>query len=81
MPQRSIRFSERVLKEVDAVSRTRGFASTTVDLSSEIASRGRSKRCLRTSTLSRRPCSPACENRPPTHDLKPWRAPKNVITG
>lgn len=29
MPQRSIRFSERVLKEVDTVSRTRGFASTT----------------------------------------------------
>lgn len=29
MPQRSIRFSERVSKEVDAISRTRGFASAT----------------------------------------------------
>src|SRR5579885_3169799 len=29
MPQRSIRFSERVSKEVDTVSRTRGFASAT----------------------------------------------------
>ena len=29
MPQRSIRFSDRVLKEVDTVWRTRGFASPT----------------------------------------------------
>lgn len=29
MPQRSIRFSERVSKEVDDVSRARGFASAT----------------------------------------------------
>lgn len=29
MPQRSIRFSERVSKEVDTISRTRGFASPT----------------------------------------------------
>ncbi len=29
MPQRSIRFSDRVLKEVDTVTRTRGFASQT----------------------------------------------------
>ena len=29
MPQRSIRFSERVSKEVDTISRTRGFASAT----------------------------------------------------
>jgi hypothetical protein len=29
MPQRSIRFSERVSKEVDTISRARGFASAT----------------------------------------------------
>jgi metal-responsive CopG/Arc/MetJ family transcriptional regulator len=29
MPQRSIRFSDRVLKEVETVWRTRGFASPT----------------------------------------------------
>ena len=29
MPQRSIRFSEQVSKEVETISRTRGFASTT----------------------------------------------------
>jgi metal-responsive CopG/Arc/MetJ family transcriptional regulator len=29
MPQRSIRFSDHVLKEVDTVSRTRGFVSPT----------------------------------------------------